>query len=88
MPPRTSNAAASWKSNFPDKKWQPGEELEFSLTTPFTGAGLITVERDAVLTEMWFQCDSKSSVQKIRLPGQPRRRSLPARRHGPGAGLA
>ncbi|MES2469619.1 MAG: MG2 domain-containing protein [Verrucomicrobiota bacterium] len=54
---------------FPDKKWQPGEELEFSLTTPFTGAGLITVERDAVLTEAWFKCDSKSSVQKIRLPG-------------------
>ena len=53
---------------FPDKKWLPGEELEFSLTTPFTGAGLITVERDTVLTEMWFQCDAKSSVQKIRLP--------------------
>jgi len=53
---------------FPDKKWQPGEELEFSLTTPFTGAGLITVERDTVLTEIWFKCDSKSSVQKIKLP--------------------
>ena len=53
---------------FPEKKWLPGEELEFSLTTPFTGAGLITVERDTVLEEMWFQCDTKSSVQKIRLP--------------------
>ena len=53
---------------FPDKKWLPGEELEFSLTTPFTGAGLITVERDTVLEQMWFKCDTKSSVQKIRLP--------------------
>ena len=53
---------------FPDKKWLPGEELEFSLTTPFAGAGLITVERDTVLEQMWFQCDTKSSVQKIRLP--------------------
>ena len=53
---------------FPDKKWLPGGELEFSLTTPFTGAGLITVERDTVLTEVWFKCDSKSSVQKIKLP--------------------
>jgi uncharacterized protein YfaS (alpha-2-macroglobulin family) len=53
---------------FPEKKWLPGEELEFSLTTPFTGAGLITVERDAVLTQQWFTCDTKSSVQKIRLP--------------------
>lgn len=53
---------------FPDKKWSPGEELEFSLITPFTGAGLITVERDSVLTEKWFKCDTKSSVQKIKLP--------------------
>ena len=53
---------------FADKKWLPGEELEFSLTTPFTGAGLITVERDTVLEQIWFKCDSKSSVQKIRLP--------------------
>lgn len=53
---------------FPDKKWLPGEELEFSLTTPFTGTGLITVERDTVLEQVWFKCDSKSSVQKIRLP--------------------
>jgi uncharacterized protein YfaS (alpha-2-macroglobulin family) len=53
---------------FADKKWLPGEELEFSLTTPFTGAGLITIEKDTVLEQMWFQCDSKSSVQKIHLP--------------------
>ncbi len=53
---------------FPDKEWLPGEELEFSLTTPFTGAGLITIERDTVLRQMWFKCDSKSSVQKIKLP--------------------
>jgi len=53
---------------FADKQWLPGEELEFSLTTPFAGAGLITVERDTVLEQMWFTCDTKSSVQKIRLP--------------------
>ena len=53
---------------FADKKWLPGEELEFSLTTPFTGAGLITVEKDRVLISKWFQTDSKSSVQSIRLP--------------------
>lgn len=55
---------------FPEKKWLPGEELEFSLTTPFTGAGLITIERDTVLAQQWFTCDTKSSVQKIRLPDQ------------------
>jgi len=53
---------------FPDKEWLPGEELEFSLTTPFAGAGLITIERDKVLEQIWFKSDTKSSVQKIRLP--------------------
>lgn len=53
---------------FADKQWLPGEELEFSLTTPFAGAGLITIERDTVLEQIWFKCDTKSSVQKIRLP--------------------
>lgn len=51
-----------------DKRWLPGEELEFSLTTPFTGAGLITIERDSVIKHQWFQCNTKASVQKIRLP--------------------
>ncbi len=53
---------------FADREWLPGEELEFSLTTPFTGAGLITIERDSVLVSQWFQVDSKTSVQRIRLP--------------------
>jgi len=53
---------------FEDKEWLPGEELEFSLTTPFTGAGLITIERDTVLARKWFQCDAKSSVHTIELP--------------------
>ena len=53
---------------FADKRWLPGEELEFSLTTPFAGAGLITIEKDTVLEQVWFTCDTKSSVQKIRLP--------------------
>ncbi|HSP44292.1 MAG TPA: MG2 domain-containing protein [Luteolibacter sp.] len=53
---------------FTDKKWLPGEELEFSLTTPFTGAGLITIERDSVLVSKWFKVDSKTSVQTIKLP--------------------
>jgi alpha-2-macroglobulin len=56
--------------HFADKQWLPGEELEFSLTSPFTGAGLITVERDRVLESKWFQVDSKTSVQSIRLPDQ------------------
>ncbi|MGB1129265.1 MAG: alpha-2-macroglobulin family protein, partial [Haloferula sp.] len=56
--------------HFEDKEWLPGEELEFSLTTPFTGAGLITIERDSVIKHQWFKCDTKTSVQSVKLPDE------------------
>lgn len=46
----------------------PGEEIEISIKAPYTGAGLITIERDKVLTHQWFKSDTLASVQKIRLP--------------------
>jgi uncharacterized protein YfaS (alpha-2-macroglobulin family) len=46
----------------------PGEEIEVSIRAPFTGAGLITIERERVHAFKWFRTDSTSSVQRIRLP--------------------
>ncbi len=52
-----------------DKKdYAPGEEIELSIKAPYTGAGLITVERDRVYALQWFKSDTTASVQKIRLP--------------------
>jgi uncharacterized protein YfaS (alpha-2-macroglobulin family) len=52
-----------------DKKdYAPGEEIELSIKAPYTGAGLITVERDRVYAFQWFKSDTTASVQKIRLP--------------------
>jgi uncharacterized protein YfaS (alpha-2-macroglobulin family) len=45
-----------------------GEEIELSIRAPYTGAGLITIERDRVYAQQWFSADSTSSVQRIRLP--------------------
>ena len=45
-----------------------GDEIEISIRAPYTGAGLITIERDKVYTHQWFRADSTSSVQRIRLP--------------------
>jgi hypothetical protein len=45
-----------------------GEELELALVAPYTGAGLITLERDRVFAHHWFKTNETSSVQRIRVP--------------------
>ena len=50
------------------KDYAPGEEMELSIKAPYTGAGLITIERDHVYAAQWFKTATTASVQKIRLP--------------------
>ena len=50
------------------KDYQPGEEIEISVRAPYTGTGLITIEREKVFTHKWFTANSTASVQKITLP--------------------
>lgn len=49
-------------------EYLPGDEIEVEITAPYTGAGLLTIERDKVYAHAWFQAKTTSSVQKIRLP--------------------
>ena len=35
---------------------------------PYTGSGLITIERDKVYAHAWFKADRTSTVQHIRVP--------------------
>lgn len=51
------------------RDYAPGETMEISIRAPYTGAGLITVERDKVYHHVWFKTTTTSSVQKITLPG-------------------
>lgn len=50
------------------KDYAPEEEIEMQIQAPYTGAGLITIERDKVFTWRWFKTTTTSSIQKIRLP--------------------
>ncbi|MES2684437.1 MAG: alpha-2-macroglobulin [Pseudomonadota bacterium] len=50
------------------KDYAPGEEIELSLLAPYAGAGLITIEREKVLSWQWFTSATTASVQKIRVP--------------------
>jgi len=46
----------------------PGDEIQVSMTAPFKGQGLITIERDKVYTHQFFTTDTNSTVQTIRIP--------------------
>jgi uncharacterized protein YfaS (alpha-2-macroglobulin family) len=52
-----------------DKKvYQRGDTIEMQITAPYSGAGLISIERDRVYASQWFKADSPTSVQTITLP--------------------
>ncbi len=49
-------------------QYNTGEEVEISITAPYAGSGLITIERDKVYAQHWFKTDAASSVQRIKVP--------------------
>ena len=49
-------------------QFNSGEEIEISITAPYAGSGLITIERDKVYALRWFKTDAASSVQRIKVP--------------------
>lgn len=48
--------------------YQNGEEIELQIIAPYSGAGLITIERDTVYAQKWFKTSSNTTVEKIRVP--------------------
>ena len=49
-------------------EYSAGDEISVSITTPYIGTGLITIERDRVYAYKWFRTNSTTSVQQITLP--------------------
>lgn len=60
------NAALSVKLDKTD--YAAGDTIELSITAPYTGSGLISIETDKVHSFSWFSADTSSSIQKIRIP--------------------
>jgi uncharacterized protein YfaS (alpha-2-macroglobulin family) len=48
--------------------YNSGDDIAISITAPYAGNGLITIERDRVYAQQWFQTTSSSSVQHIHVP--------------------
>lgn len=52
-----------------DKKdYAPGESIEMQIQAPYTGTGLITIERDRLYVWKWFRTTTTSSLQSITVP--------------------
>jgi uncharacterized protein YfaS (alpha-2-macroglobulin family) len=62
----TKNAELTIKLN--KKEYQANEDIEIQITSPYTGSGLITIERDKVYATQWFKTDATNSVQTIHVP--------------------
>ena len=52
------------------ERYNSGDEIAISITAPYSGSGLITIERDHVYAQQWFQAGSASSIQHIRVPDE------------------
>jgi hypothetical protein len=50
------------------KSYAPGETVEINVRAPYTGSGLITIERDKVYAVQWFHATTVNSVQTITVP--------------------
>lgn len=64
--PLAKNAELSIKLN--KSEYQANEDIEIQVTAPYTGSGLITIERDKVYAAQWFKTDTTNSVQTIHIP--------------------
>jgi uncharacterized protein YfaS (alpha-2-macroglobulin family) len=49
-------------------QYNSGDDIAISIVAPYAGSGLITIERDRVYAQQWFQANSASSIQRIRVP--------------------
>nr|WP_314422844.1 alpha-2-macroglobulin [uncultured Erwinia sp.] len=65
---RSLDRNAELKLKLDRAEYQPGDEIEVAINAPYTGSGLITVEREKVYSWQWFHTTTTSSVQKIRIP--------------------
>ena len=46
----------------------PGGEIEVFLTAPYAGAGLVTIEREKVITAQWFKTETKGTSVRLKIP--------------------
>ncbi len=64
----TRDSAAELTIKLNRSEYAPGDNVAVSITAPYAGTGLITIERDRVYAYKWFNTTDTTSVQYIRIP--------------------
>jgi uncharacterized protein YfaS (alpha-2-macroglobulin family) len=65
---RPLDRSAELKIKLDHDSYNSGDDIAVSIVAPYTGSGLITIERDKVYASQWFTTDKTSTVQHIRMP--------------------
>lgn len=65
---RSLERNAELQVSLDNDEYRNGDSIEISIIAPYTGTGLITIERDKVYASQWFKTSTTSSVQTIRVP--------------------
>ncbi|HJT46473.1 MAG TPA: alpha-2-macroglobulin, partial [Chthoniobacterales bacterium] len=65
---RTLEKNAELEVKLDGKEYRAGEDISVSITAPYAGSGLITIERNRVYAHQWFQSSTARSIQRIHLP--------------------
>jgi alpha-2-macroglobulin len=65
---RSLERTAELQLSLDKQDYQPGETIAVSIRAPYTGSGLVTIERDKVYAHTWFHAATTSSVQHITVP--------------------
>jgi uncharacterized protein YfaS (alpha-2-macroglobulin family) len=65
---RPLDRSAELKIKLDRNSYNGGDDIAVSIVAPYTGSGLITIERDRVYSAQWFSTDQKSTVQHLRMP--------------------
>jgi hypothetical protein len=60
--------AAELKVKLDAAEYKPGDTIKMGIIAPYTGTGLITIERDKVYAHKWFVAKTTSSTQQITVP--------------------
>jgi uncharacterized protein YfaS (alpha-2-macroglobulin family) len=65
---RPLDRTAELKIKLDHDSYNGGDDIAVNIVAPYTGSGLITIERDKVYSAQWFTTDKTSTVQHIRMP--------------------
>lgn len=64
----SADTQAELKIKLNAAEYAPGDDIAISITAPYAGSGLITIERDKVYAYRWFKSTTTTSVQHITVP--------------------